>query len=138
MVLVYQAADDEIPHPPSDADVFKQLPELSPHFHEIVWNGALVYQKKLFFYGGSRAEVVCVDAFTGVVRAYVRRASFFSSRFVRVCVEVGPGLHSRTYLTLATLYIHRSGTYLPTSFGQMKPRVGKQSCMRKRRRKVHR
>lgn len=77
MVLVYQAADDEIPHPPSDADVFKQLPELSPHFHEIVWNGALVYQKKHFFHGRSRAEVVCVDAFTGVVRAYVRRASFF-------------------------------------------------------------
>lgn len=81
-MLFYQAADDEIPHPPSDADVFKQLPELSPHFHEIVWNGALVYQKKLFFYGGSRAEVVCVDAFTGVVRAYVRRASFF---FITFC-----------------------------------------------------
>lgn len=49
MVLVYQAADDEIPHPPSDADVFKQLPELSPHIHEIVWNGALVYQKSTSF-----------------------------------------------------------------------------------------
>lgn len=60
MVLVYQAADDETPHPPSDADVFKQLPELSPHFHEIVWNGALVYQKSTSFTEG-RERKLCAS-----------------------------------------------------------------------------
>lgn len=113
MVLVYQAADDEIPHPPSDADVFKQLPELSPHFHEIVWNGALVYQKKLFFYGGSRAEVVCVDAFTGVVRAYVRRASFFFITFC-ACMCGSGSWTALSNIPGIYLYIHRSGTYIST------------------------
>lgn len=112
MVLVYQAADDETSHPPSDADVFKQLPELSPHFHEIVWNGALVYQKKLFFYGGSRAEVVCVDAFTGVVRAYVRRASFFFHHVL--CVYVWKWVLDCTLEHTWYLYIHRSGTHIST------------------------
>lgn len=59
-MLVYQAADDETPHPPSDADVFKQLPELSPHFHEIVWNGALVYQKSTSFTEG-RERKLCAS-----------------------------------------------------------------------------
>lgn len=108
--------------PPSDADVFKQLPELSPHFHEIVWNGALVYQKNTS-YGRSRAEVVCVDAFTGVVRAYVRRASFF---FITFCACMC-GSGSWTALSNISTYISTGQvpTYLPTSFGQMKPRVGK-------------
>lgn len=105
-MLVYQAADDETPHPPSDADVFKQLPELSPHFHEIVWNGALVYQKKHFFYGRSRAEVVCVDAFTGVVRAYVRRASFI---FITFCACM---CGSGSWTALSNISIYPQVRYL--------------------------